>query len=60
MNWLRNIVEEIRWKAQDIVWLIQDKITLHKELKKIDDCWDKVEEIEAKPKKKKSKKRTKK
>jgi len=58
MNWLTNIVEEIKWKVQDFVWAIQDKIQLNKELKNIDESWDKVEEIEVKPKKKKTKKKT--
>lgn len=59
MNWLLNILEEIKWKAQDFVWAIQDKIALNKELKNIDESWDEVEEIEVKPKKKKTKKKTK-
>jgi len=59
MNWLINIVEEIKWKVQDFVWAIQDKIQLNKELKNIDESWDRVEEIELKPKKKKAKKKTK-
>lgn len=59
MNWLLNILDEIKWKAQDFVWVIQDKIKLNKELKNIDESWDKVEEIEVKPKKKKAKKKTK-
>lgn len=58
MNWLTNIAEEIKWKVQDFVWAIQDKIQLNKELKNIDESWDKVEEIEVKPKKKKTKKKT--
>lgn len=68
MNWLINILEEIKWKAQDFVWAIQDKITLAKELKAIDKEWDAeldqaegisgawVEEV--KPKKKKAKKKS--
>jgi len=59
MNWLLNILDEIKWKAQDFVWVIQDKIKLNKELKNIDESWDKVEEIEVKPKRKKAKKKTK-
>ena len=59
MNWLINILEEIKWKAQDFVWAIQDKIALAKELKSIDKEWD-VEEIEVKPKKKAKKKSAKK
>lgn len=58
MNWLTNIVEDIKWKIQDFVWTIQDKIRLNKEFKNLDDCLDKVEEIEAKPKKKKTKNKT--
>ena len=58
MNWLNNIVEEIKWKVQDFVWAIQDKFQLEKELKAIDDKWD-VEEMEVKPKKKKAKKKSK-
>lgn len=56
MNWLRDIVDEIKWKAQDFIWAIQDKITLAKELKAIDKEWDNTEEVEVKPKKKKKKK----
>lgn len=50
MNWLINIVDEIKWKIQDFVWTIQDKFKLEKEL---------FEEVEVKPKKKKAKKKTK-
>jgi hypothetical protein len=35
MNWLLNIFDSIKWKIEDAVWAIQDKITLAKELKKI-------------------------
>ncbi len=61
MNWLLNIFDSIKWKIEDAVWAIQDKITLAKELKQIDAEWDKeeqVEEIEVKPKKKKAKKKS--
>jgi hypothetical protein len=61
MNWLLNIFDSIKWKIEDAVWAIQDKITLHKELKAIDAEWDKeelIEEIEVKPKKKKAKKKS--
>ena len=61
MNWLLNIFDSIKWKIQDGIWAIQDKITLAKELKEIDAEWDKeeqIEEIEAKPKKKKAKKKS--
>lgn len=61
MNWLLNIFDSIKWKIEDVVWAIQDKIALHKELKNIDTEWDKeefVEEIEVKPKKKKAKKKS--
>ena len=60
MNWLINIFDRIKWKIEDAVWAIQDKIALHKELKCIDAEWDKeelIEEIEVKPKKKKAKKK---
>lgn len=61
MNWLLNIFDNIKWKIEDAVWAIQDKIKLSKELKAIDTEWDnldEVEEIEVKPKKKKSKKKS--
>jgi hypothetical protein len=56
MNWLNNIVEDIRWKAQDFIWAIQDKIQMCKINKQI---VPEVEEIEIKPKKKKAKKKSK-
>lgn len=59
MNWLLNILDEIKWKAQDLVWAVQDKYTLWKELKAVDKELAEVEEIEVKPKKKKAKKKTK-
>ena len=61
MNWLLNIFDSIKWKIEDAIWAIQDKITLHEELKAIDTEWDKeelIEEIEVKPKKKKAKKKS--
>lgn len=60
MNWLNNILEEIKWKAQDLVWGIQDKIELWK-INKSDEPFvgEIVEEIEVKPKKKKAKKKSK-
>lgn len=61
MNWLLNIFDSVKWKIEDAVWAIQDKIKLSKELKKIDVEWDngeEVEEIELKPKKKKAKKKS--
>jgi hypothetical protein len=61
MNWLLNIFDSIKWKIEDAVWAIQDKIKLSKELKAIDAQWDvseEVEEIEVKPKKKKAKKKS--
>lgn len=61
MNWLLNIFDSIKWKIEDVVWAIKDKIELHKELKVIDTEWDKeelIEEIEVKPKKKKAKKKS--
>lgn len=61
MNWIINIFDSIKWKIEDAVWAIQDKIALNKELKAIDAEWDKeelIEEIEVKPKKKKAKKKS--
>lgn len=65
MNWIINILEEIKWKAQDFVWAIQDKITLAKELKNVERELDQAEGIagawqeeEIKPKKKKAKKKS--
>jgi len=61
MNWLINIFDSIKWKIEDAVWAIQDKIKLAKELKAIDAEWDStqdVEEVEVKPKKKKAKKKS--
>jgi hypothetical protein len=61
MNWLWNIIDPIKWKIEDFIWAVKDKIELNKELKAIDEQWDSIEEIEAKPKKKKkNKKKTKK
>ena len=59
MNWLLNILDEIKWKAQDAIWAVQDKYTLWKELKAVDKELEQVEEIEVKPKKKKAKKKSK-
>jgi len=56
MNWLSNIIDRIKWKIEDVVWAIQDKFQLEKELKAIDKSWD-VEEVEVKPKRKKKKKK---
>lgn len=58
MNWLLNIIDEIKWKAQDLVWAVQDKIEIWK-LNKCDNIECEVEEIEVKPKKKKAKKKSK-
>lgn len=57
MNWLNNILDEIRWQAQSLVWAIQDKVQMWKLNKEIKDI--EVEEIEVKPKKKKAKKKSK-
>ena len=57
MNWLLNIIDEIKWKAQDVLWAVQDKVEMWKLNKEIKDI--EVEEIEVKPKKKKAKKKTK-
>lgn len=61
MNWLLNILDEIKWKVTEITWTIQDKIELWK-LNKSDEPFidEMVEEIEAKPKKKSKKKSIKK
>lgn len=56
LNLLLDKVDEIRWKLEDFVWAVKDKIQLNKELKDIDSQWE-VEEIEIKPKKKKFKKK---
>ena len=58
MNWLINIFDNIKWKIEDAIWAIQDKIQLHRELKCIDEEWDNVEEVEIKPKKKKARKKS--
>ena len=60
MNWLINIFDSIKWKIEDAIWAIQDRIKLNKELKSIDKKWENIKEIEIKPKKKKSKKKNKK
>lgn len=56
MNWLNNILDEIKWQAQSLVWAVQDKIEMWK-LNKCDsiNCECDVEEVEVKPKKKKAK-----
>lgn len=54
MNWLSNILEEIKWKAKEIVWAVQDKITLWK-ADKSDKFFVGEEVIQTKPKKKKNK-----
>ena len=61
MNWLITIFDSIKWKIEDAVWAIQNKIQLEKQIKDIDDSWYKiedVEEVEVKPKKKKAKKKS--
>ena len=61
MNWLLNIFDSIKWKIEDAVWAIQNKIQLEKQIKDIDHSWYKIEdleEVEVKPKKKKSKKKS--
>jgi len=57
MNWLSDLIERIKWKIEDAVWTIKDKIELQKELKCIDKEWDNIEEVEVKPKRKKKKKK---
>ena len=59
MNWLQEIIETIKWKIEDAVWAIKDKIQLNNELKNIDKEWQ-IEELEIKPKKKAKKKSAKK
>ena len=65
MNWLINIFDSIKWKIEDAVWSIKDKVEMWKldrEIAKeeytnnIEDFA--VEEIEVKPKKKKAKKKS--
>lgn len=61
MNWLLNIFDSIKWKIEDAVWAIQNKIQLEKQIKDIDDSWYNVEDaekVEVKPKKKKVKKKS--
>ena len=53
MNWLSEIVDTIKWKIEDIIWTIQDKIEFYKQTKAIEKEF--VEEVEVKPKKKKTK-----
>ena len=51
MNWLSEIVDTIKWKIEDIIWTIQDKIEFYKQTKAIEKEF--VEEVEVKPKKRK-------
>jgi len=53
MNWLSEIIERIKWKIEDAIWAIQDKIEFYKETKAIEK--ELTEEVEVKPKKKKTK-----
>lgn len=66
MNWLLNLLEDIKWKATEIVWNVQDKIEMWKLHRQISDeeldqangisgAW---QEEEVKPKKKKAKKKS--
>lgn len=57
MNFILNIIDNLKWKAQDFIWMIQDKIALSKEFKMIDAELNDVEELEIKPKKKKNAKK---
>lgn len=57
MNWVLNLLEDIKWKVQDFVWAVQDKVEMWKLDKEINNDTFDVEEIEVKPKKKKSKKK---
>ena len=65
MNWLVNIFDSIKWKIEDALWNIKDKVEMWKldrEIAKeeyVNDAEDfAVEEIEVKPKKKKAKKKS--
>lgn len=65
MNWLINIFDSIKWKIEDAVWSVKDKVQMWKldrEIAKeeyVDDVEHfEVEEIEVKPKKKKAKKKS--
>lgn len=56
MNWLTNIVEETKWKVQDFVWAIQDKIEMWK-ISNNDESSVGETFVEEKSKKKKAKKK---
>lgn len=65
MNWLINIFDTIKWKIEDAVWGIKNKVEMWKldrEIAKEEYANDTedfaVEEIEVKPKKKKAKKKS--
>lgn len=67
MNWLLNIFDSIKWRIEDAVWIIKDKVEMWKldrEIEKEEYAIDtntenfEVEEIEIKPKKKKAKKKS--
>lgn len=56
MNWLLNVIEDVKWKFQDVAWWIEGKVEqwkLRKENSETD--YQIAEEIEVKPKKKKKK-----
>jgi len=57
MNWLSDIIDRIKWKIQDAVWVIQDKIEFYKETRAVEE--ELFEELEVKPKKKSKKKKKK-
>jgi len=59
MNWILNLLEDLKWKATDAVWAIQDKFEMWKLNRETGKDYI-VEDIEVKPKKKSKKKSLKK
>jgi hypothetical protein len=59
MNWILNLLEDLKWKATDIIWSIQDKVEMWK-LNRETEKDPIIEDIEVKPKKKSKKKSVKK
>lgn len=61
MNWLLNIIEDIKWKFQDASWWLEGKVEQWKLRKENSESnYQIAEEIEVKPKKKSKKKSKKK
>ena len=65
MNWLLNVFDSIKWKIEDAVWTIKDKVEMWKLDREIakEEYANNIEdfalkEIEVKPKKKKAKKKS--